>query len=147
MLIAICPLSEKTFYTIQQNSLKVKQLSSFASFLFCWIFLLQNLFYLLKYALYFNGPVAHLARAPVLHTGGGRFESCQVHHNELLNWSPRSGLRPSLSSLLFSPPQFFVFRFAKCAVKRCCPCPTRPYVGNDKELPLICCIKFIAMIL
>ena len=35
--------------------------------------------------------------------------------------------------LLFSPLQFFVFRFAKCAAKECCPCPARPYAGNDKE--------------
>ena len=50
---------------------------------------------------------------------------------------------PSLSPLLFSPPQFFVFRFAKCAAKECCPCPARPYAGNNKGLPKICLLIFI----
>ena len=46
-------------------------------------------------------------------------------------------------ALALSSPQFFVFRFAKCAAKECCPCPTRPYAGNDKELPKIWLLKFI----
>ncbi len=29
------------------------------------------------------GPVAQLARAPVLHSGGRRFNSCRVHKNQI----------------------------------------------------------------
>jgi len=50
---------------------------------------------------------------------------------------------PRFSIPIFSPPQFFVFRFAKCAAKECCPCPTHPYAGNDKELPKIRLLVFI----
>jgi hypothetical protein len=39
------------------------------------------------------------------------------------------------------------FRILLCKkrrqLKRCCPCPSRPYAGNDKELPKICLLKFI----
>jgi len=43
-----------------------------------------------------------------------------------------TGERNARPALAFSPPQFFVFRFAKCTAnkKKCCPCPTRPYAGN-----------------
>jgi|GEM_PF-3133296 len=49
--------------------------------------------------------------------------------------------RPALA---FAAAEFrFSLREKRRQEKRCYPCPSRPYAGNDKELPKICLPKII----
>jgi len=53
---------------------------------------------------------------------------------------------PSLSDSDFSAAEFrFSLREKRRQLKRCCPCPSRPYAGNNKELPLFLLTKQIKL--
>ena len=66
--------------------------------------------------------VAHFAKRNTKNCGGEK----RSGESEIPSPQPPS----FLPALAFPPPPNFVFRFAKCAAKECCPCPSRPYAGN-----------------
>ena len=48
--------------------------------------------------------------------------------------------------LAFAAAEFrFSLREKRRQLKRCCPCPSRPYAGNNKELPLFLLTKQIKL--
>jgi hypothetical protein len=50
----------------------------------------------------------------------------------------------SRPALAFAAAEFrFSLREKRRQNKRCCPCPSRPYADNNKELPKICLLIFI----
>jgi len=70
------------------------------------------------------------------------------------NWTLRRAKRKGVGGRNFRPPSLSdsdfsaaEFRISLCEMRRqnerFCPCPSRPYAGNDKELPKICLLKFI----
>jgi len=67
--------------------------------------------------------------APVV---GGMAETERSGGQKGREWGKMNS-RPALA---FAAAEFcFSLREKRRLNKRCCPCPSRPYAGNDKELP------------